>query len=291
MRSIFCMTLLSVLSGCAALHWSNTWPFLTENPKHIRKNQPLTFEDCLTQLDSILTKEVKHNFKNDDSAVAVLKALDGYGGIGFFFIGLWHLGYEIEKAASPNNNTFNPYYDPHFPEQTPKLVELFSQHEVSDPSARLRIIFSCYYKKLNHQVYNWDYEIAKIKAYWINGNAIYSLSNEMKQREDSIVNAYDFQRMVLGDTVVCWLSRPPRMVSHSPNWYYLTGTVNSMYASNAMISVKLTYIQSDKKTNEFTRDGTTFLKAGDTLYDQAINWHNKRYPTFNYNQNSFWRAP
>lgn len=44
--------------------------------------------------------ESKLNFKNEDSSIAVIKIVEGQGGIGHFFLGSWYLDYYYRKKPS-----------------------------------------------------------------------------------------------------------------------------------------------------------------------------------------------
>jgi hypothetical protein len=281
MKKLLYVFLTIFLTSCSS--WTKYWPYLSIPPKNVKTPEPKNIENCLTILDNALKPESKLNFKNEDSSIAVINIIEGQGGIGYFFLGSWNLDYYYRKKIH------GPVYRYDFPTEVPLIVEYFGGLGVSDHNAMIRIIFSCFYKKLNNIPYSEKVEATKIKKYWVNhaDNSV-ETSAQMRNREDSIINSFEFNKMSTGDTVVCWFRQPPKIMSKEPSSYYVTSIIEKKSTELKNITVRITDIITDKDTKELIFSDHSKFLAGDTLVVYPINWHLKKSKYFNYSRNENW---
>ncbi|MFO0355768.1 MAG: hypothetical protein ACK50A_02350 [Sphingobacteriaceae bacterium] len=281
MKKVLYVFLIIFLTSCSS--WTKYWPYLSIPPKNVRTPEPKNIEHCLTILDNALKPESKLNFKNEDSSIAVINIIEGQGGIGYFFLGSWNLDYYYKKDA------LGPIYPYDFPTQVPFIVKQFDDMGVSDANAMIRIIFSCFHKKLNNIPYSEKTEIQKIKQYWVNhADKSPETSVQMRNREDSIINAFAFNNTTIGDTVVCWFRQPPKIINQEPSSYYVTSVVEKKNTDLKNMTLRIKDIVTDKNTKELIFPDKSKYFIGDTLVEYPIDWHLKRLKYFNYNRNTYW---
>ena len=175
MKNLVNAALILSLIGC--VHWSKFWPYTNINPRDSHKYSPNKYEDSMFLLDTILKKEAINYFKDQDSSIAVLEISKNIGGS---LIGFWGLSYDYQEEIPTNSFSFHDF--------RPAIIDEFYRDGITDPEAMIRVIFSCYYKKINDIPFSWNREIKKLKSYWVSPDKIYkitSLSSEMHQREDN----------------------------------------------------------------------------------------------------------
>lgn len=176
-----------------------------------------------------------------------------------------------------------------FPTEVPLIVKQFECMGVSDANAMIRVIFSCFYKKLNNISYSEKIEVLKIKQYWINhAENSPETSMQMRQREDSIINIFEFNKTFMGDTVVCWFRYPPKIINKEPSSFYVTSVVEKKNTGFNNMTLRITGIVTDRNTKELIFPDKSKYVIGDTLIGYPINWHLKRLKYFNYNRNTYW---
>ena len=285
-RNLIVIFTIVLLTSCSNMHWSNYYPYCKVNPTIIKKNQPENFEDCLSQIETILSKESRTYFKNQDSTIAVIEICNYNKGIAGLFLNRWNLNYNGTSQGTTYQNEFRIK-----PTQPPVLLQKFEEKGLIDPRAMIRVIFSCYYKKINNLPYDWDLEIRKIKSYWINPEKIYYYSRESKEmesRENKILVNHHFEKLEVNDTVNVLYNRAPRLTKKSPDWYYLTGIIEFKIPERKEINVQLIAIESEFGDN-FILTATDTISVGDTLTDYCKGWLKKGEYYFNYHRNKEYR--
>jgi len=284
LKNSFLIAICFSALGCANMHWDYYYPYCQINPNYIKKNQPDNFENCLTIIDTVLNKKTKEYFKNQDSAIAVIDICSNEHGIAELFINRFHLDYRRKLNIQSYNHTIS------FESTKPSiLLDNFEAKGIDDPEAMVRVIFSCYYKKLNKLKYNWDTEIKKNKSYWISsklGDGF--ISSQIKNIENKIFNEYHFNQLDLFDTVEILYNRPPRVIKNTPDWFYLTGIIESKIPEKEMINIKLIDIKSDVDT-KYVNELNDTLRIGDTITDNSKGWLKRGIYYFNYKRNKEYR--
>jgi len=239
----------------------------------------------MTLLDSILTYEVIHNFKNSDSSIATIEISNEIGG---FFITNWSL-YKYGHTISPSSIGGAKQ---RMPEKPIDLPSQFIYDGIEHPGAMIRIMFNCYYKYLNNQQYDWKNEIDKMKSYWkCTDNTYYwgEVPDTIAKIENRILVNYRFGLLNPYDTVDIFYNRPPRLTKKSPDWYYLTGIIKYKLPKTKEINVELTDIKSEFGDKFLlTENDTIFI--GDTLTDYSKGWLKRGVYYFNYNRNTEYRT-
>jgi hypothetical protein len=279
MSKIILFFLSLVLIGCASMHWSNYFPYMKVNPNKMYLSQPVNYEDCLNQFDTILSDNVIKHFKALDSTIASIEISNEIGNL---FINHWNLAYYSKR----NPNIYHRKYN-----MKPPVIDKFIADSLSDPQAMIRVMFSCYHKKLNNIPYDWKYEIDKIRTYWVGSELIYNrahLRNSMKKYEYKILLNHHYNQLKLADTVDVLYNRAPRLNNKSPDWYYLTGIIKDKYPENKHIDVELIKIQSEFGA-EYILSKNDTITIGDTLNDFCKGWLRRGSYYFNYHRNKEYR--
>lgn len=172
------------------------------------------------------------------------------------------------------------------PKTPTDLVSQFIADGIYHPEAMLRVMFTCYYKQLNGQEYDWDYEINKIKNVWPKGNSINydaKLPEEIAQTENGKISTYKFNLLTVSDTVNILYNRLPKITNKSPDWYYLTGAINYKTPEKELINVKILDIESELNQKYLVWANDT-IQIGDTLTVNHSGWLAKNHYYFNYNK-------
>ena len=285
-RNLITTFTILLLTGCSSMHWSNYYPYCKVNPDIIKKNQPANFEDCLLQIDTILSTEARTYFKNQDSTIAVIEICNYNKGIAGLFLNRWNLNNNGTSQGTTYQNEIR--FKSTYP---PIVLQKFEAKGLIDPRAMIRVIFNCYYKKINNLPYDWNMEIQKIKSYWINPEKIYYYSRESKEmesRENKILVNHHFESLGKKDTVNVLYNRAPRLTKKSPDWYYLTGIIEFKIPEREEINVQLIAIESEFGEN-FILTETDTIFVGDTLTDYCKGWLKKGEYYFNYHRNKEYR--
>ena len=283
MRKILIIAILIFigLCGCGAIFpkWDYFYPYCKSNPARLSKPLPITYEDCLAQFDSVLSDKVINYFRTSDSTIASIEISQELGGL---FRNYW-------KFSLNSGDKQIEYLDiKDIKYKHPWVLQRFIIDGVYDPEAMIRILFNCYYKKLNNIPYNWEEEIQKLKSYWIPYK--YGLSKEMRKRENDILADYRFNLLEVGDTVDVLYNQAPRLklLRKTPDWYYLTGIIQYKLPKCKAINVKLTDIQSEFKKNYIIEEKDTIV-IGDTLTDYSYGWLKRGIYYLNYQRNKEYR--
>lgn len=272
-----------LLLGCAGAHFRNYQSYCQLPQEKVKALAPKNYDDCILAIDKVLSPVVKQHFKNQDSSIAVIELSDEIGG---FFTTKWGM-YRY-------NRRYHWPYKTHYklPKQPVELSSTFISDGVYHPKAMLRIIFSCYYKYLNGQQYNWQDEINKSKKLWPSGNPVdydASLPDTIARVENEIVADYYFNLLHVDDTVNLLYGRSPKLTKKSPAWYYLTAVINYKVPATKSIHVTLVQIISEYNQNFMVLNRDT-LSQGDTLTDYYKGWLSKEKYYFNYHTGKEYRA-
>lgn len=244
----------------------------------VRYMVPKNYENIIPNLDSILSPIAKQHFKNQDSSIAVIEICEEIGG---FFTTNWGM-YRYNKKNYPW-----PYilsYE--LPEKPKGIISQFISDEIYHPMAMLRIMFSCYYKYLNGQDYNWDAEIYQTKLLWPMHdptNYTLGLPDFIAKLESQRMSKYYFNSLNINDTVNVLFNRAPKLSKKSSDWYYITGIINYKIPESESISVRVIKIKSEFNQNYYLSDSDT-INQGDTLIDFHRGWLSRNKNYFNYHK-------
>lgn len=277
LKNITVLTIIFLLIGCASTHFSNYWPYSQIPPNKVKTLTPRNYEDCISALDSILSPVVKRHFKNQDSSIAVIEICEEIGG---FFTTNWALYRYNEQYHWPSSINLK------LPKEPLDIPSQFIYDGIYHPKAMLRIMFTCYYKYLNEQEYNWETEINKIKTTWPKENPTNfseSLPDTIAKLESIKMSKYEFNLLSQADTVNILFNRPPRLSKKSSDWYYLTGIINYKIPETESINLKIINIESELNQKYMVEDNDT-LVIGDTITDFHKGWLSRNKYYFNYNK-------
>ncbi len=280
---VFTLITSITLLGCAAAHFSTYLPYSQLPPQKVKALTPKNYDACLSAIDNVLSPVVKQHFKNQDSSIAVIEICNEIGG---FFTTNWGM-YRYNKQY---HWPYNTHYK--LPKQPFELSSIFISDGVYHPEAMLRIMFSCYYKYLNGQDYNWQDEINKSKKLWPAGNPVNyeaSLPDTVAKTENKILSNYYFNLLHVNDTVNILYGRSPKLTKKSPDWYYLTAVINNKIPETKSINVTLVEIISEFNQNYMVLKNDTLFQ-GDTLTDYYKGWLSKEKYYFNYHTCKEYRA-
>lgn len=264
-------------ASCASTHFSNFWPYSQLPPNKVQTLSPKTYEDCIPAIDSVLSQVVKQHFRNQDSSIAVIELCEEIGG---FFTTNWRL------------YRYNEYY--HWPlpnsEKVPKkpidIASKFIADGIYHPKAMIRIMFTCYYKHLNGQVYNWNDEINKMKALWPAESATNyheKLPKEIAEVEAEKISKYQFNLLDELDTVNILFNRPPKLTKRTSDFYYLTGVIITKIPETESIKLRIIDIESEINQKYMPNDNDT-LRIGDTITKYHNGWLSRNKYYFNYHK-------
>lgn len=276
------------ITSCASWHWSNYYLYTNVNPSKFYLDLPDNFEECLNQFDTILSYEVIKYFKSVDSTIAAIHISQEIGGL---FINFWNLRRYTNNydgsgfVSAEGRTTYNKRY-----QYKPGVIDSFVYMGVTDSEAMMRVLFSCYHKRLNSKQYDWVTEISKVNSYWI--PAKYGegkLSPEMKKREHKVLVDYHFKHLSLKDTVNILHNRAPRLISKIPDWHYLTGIIEFKIPESKSINLMLIDIKSEFGDNYMLIENDT-ISIVDTLTSYSDGWLKRGTYYFNYHRNTEYRT-
>lgn len=282
LRNFVVVVLIICISGCSSNNWSRYWPYSKLNPRVVQKQLPNDYEECLKYLDIILKDESKEYFKNRDSTIAVIEICDQIGG---FFVTNWYLNYFNNTHSDHDLNALLT-----LPKHAPGVARSFTKAGIGDPDAMIRVVFHCYFKKLNGLKYSWKEEINKMKIDWPyqkEPKPAYQIRKTALRKEWILKNKFFYTRLAENDTLISFFNKNPRVFDKTPNEFFLTGVLNFKQPEDAYINIRVTEIRSNTVTIEMPF-GDRVLQAGDTLSGNAIDWHKKNDSYFNYSQNTFY---
>lgn len=277
------LCLFFLIGNCTLSYGRNYWPYSKLSPNKLQSQKLFEYDDCLDALNAILTDEVKQRFQELDSIMAPIEICQEIGG---FFITNW----KLNRYGETKGTTASRWLQLKVPKQPENVPSRFIHDGVEHPEAMIRIIFTCYYKFLKGQEYNWKREIDKLKSYWINPEIIYyyvRLPDKMQIREDSIINNYYYSQMGINDSVVCLLRQPPKLFSKQPSWFYLTGVIQDKKEECKQINIKIVRIETEfnKQSVELKSDT---LSVGDVVSGLPIDWHKVDLKYFDYQNNRYY---
>jgi hypothetical protein len=270
------------LSGCSKNNWSRYWPYSNINPSKVQKQLPNNYEECLNYLDMILKDESKTYFKNQDSTIAVIEICEQIGG---FFVTNWYLNYFNNTNSDNNLNALMA-----LPSHAPGVARAFTKAGIGDPEAMIRVVFRCYFKKLNSIEYSWEEEINKMKIdrpYQKDPKLAYQIRKTALEKEWALKNKLFFNRLNKNDSLISFFNNRPRIFNKKPNEFFLVGVVNFKQPETESVNIRLTKVLSNKGTDKISFSERT-LQAGDTLSGNVVDWHKKNVKYFNYSENTFY---
>lgn len=274
-KKISFIVVLLTLVGCASAHFSYSWPYIQIPPEKVKKITPLSYQDCIAAIDDVLSPVVKKHFKNQDSSIAVIELCEGIGG---FFTTNWGL-YRYNKEYHWPYDRSIP-----LPNKPVNIASKFISDGIYHPEAMIRIMFTCYYKHLNGQIFSWQEEIEKIKKIWPKGDPInYSaeLPDSIAKIESEIMATFKFQLLEVNDTVNILYRRSSKLNKKSSDWYYLTGKINFKIPVTKSINIQILEIKSEFNQSYILRGVDTIMK-GDTITQYHNGWLSKNKYYFNY---------
>ncbi len=263
--------------GCASTHFSNYWPYSQVPPMKVKDMVPKKYETIIPNLDSILSPIAKKHFKNQDSSIAVIEICTEIGG---FFSTNWGLYRYNKKYHWPYDGSVE------LPEKPIGIISKFISDGIYHPEAMLRIMFTCYYKYLNGQDYNWENEINQTKALWPMSdptNYAIDLPDTVAKLESQKMSNYYFGLLNTNDTVNILYNRQPKLTKKSSDWYYITGIINYKIPESEAISIRIVKIESEFNQN-FYVTGSDTINQGDTIVQFHKDWLSRNHYYFNYHK-------
>lgn len=260
MKKVLAITLLLFFFNVSYSIFDDKWayPYLNVDSKNVKP--PVSIEDALVQLDFVLKPEIIQHFKqtNEPNAPILINKE-----IGDFFINRWLLNYNIRT----NEKTFK--IEP----KLPLFLNYFSNLGLDNPYLIMRVVFSCYHKRLNNIEFSVANEIEKIKQEYspseyniISTEQYWIALSRIKANEDSTLFMDKLSIYSINDTLGSFFYEEKRESS-----FYITGTIDSIDIENRTINLRVFDIVSNKRYREVYYNDRT-LKAGDTLYIRNRGW-------------------
>jgi hypothetical protein len=276
MRIFIMLTYIFILVGCHIPKWNYFYPYTTVNPEKFYKNLPNNYNDCLNQLDSILKPEGKNYFKQLETEIAVIEISND---IGRLFANHWNMGFYGEPIRSME-------YRFQREKKCPQFVNDFIKSGVSDPELMVRVLFTCFHKKLNNVNFNWNDEIAMLKKNWKQPASILengAFSGINRNRDDSLLNLNSLNIIQIADTVKCVNYTKQNFFSRQPDYYYLTGLVFKKDFIAQKITIKILDINTSERPNNIVLPDTLakFAKDYKLLNKKYFNFHYNNYYNLN----------
>lgn len=270
MKKFIVITLLISFSNISYSILDDKWayPYLNVDSKNVKP--PVSIKDALDQLDFVLKLEIIEHFKQTNEPIAPILICKE---IGDFFINRWFLDYHIRT----NDNIIK--IEP----KCPLFLNYFSNLGLNNPYLIMRVVFSCYHKRLNNIEFSIANEIEKIKQEFsasecniISTEQYWIALARIKANEDSTLFADKLNRYSTNDTLGRFFHEEKRESS-----FYITGTIDSMDKKNRTITLKIFDIVSDKRYREVYYNDRT-LKVGDTLHICSRGWNIYNELVYNY---------
>ncbi|MCA0446746.1 MAG: hypothetical protein LCH54_11025 [Bacteroidetes bacterium] len=243
-------------------------PYCKMSPKKIAA--PKTIQDCITQLDTVLTVEVKEHFRKQNEQIASIEIMKT---IGEDFVITWQLdfysgsgGYGF-SSKSKSEDLLNAL----------KIVGVKHHHLI------LKIVFNCLYKKLNEIPFDINIEVQNVKNEYDPllvreglGN-FYQSDLNIEAFEDSIITSFRFKDLGIGDTVgTCYHEKVRNSL------FYLTGVIDSINYVDQKILVRTIDISSNLRYRNVLINKRS-LVSGDTITVRFGDWYKKNEYEFDYN--------
>jgi hypothetical protein len=226
-------------------------PWTDKKHGELWKNRPNDISESLAWLDTMLSASAKNQFITTDEPFAVVEISEQLGQI---FISRWRLAKEINKS---------------------NLRSCFYQMGITDPAEMIRIIFTCYHRKMNYHSYDINNIIQQYQSYWVN-SSIYPESNYprlnpgIKALDDSITNKFFFDIARINDTLSASLFYSSHRLTPMPLRYDVETVVLEKNRDEQTLTVNLTKISSsDNETDSLWYDLKTKRKLGDTFEIKA----------------------
>ncbi len=242
----------------------NAFPFLRVDSKNVKP--PVSLEDALNQLNFVLKTEIVEHFKNEDEALATIKISQELGG---FFSTRWKLG---------NNNPYSRSL-----ENPSELILSFSRSNMNNPVLMMRVVFSCFHKKLNNKDFFLNSEIEKVrKDYSISEYNVVTFEQHLaalsriEAHEDSVVFAVILRRYSKNDTLGTRFYENMR-----ESKFYISGIIDTIDAVNNLIELKVFDIVSDKRYRNVLFNNE-LIRNGDKLIINGSAWQRLNDFSFNY---------
>jgi len=249
--------LLFCLTSC--YEYKSSWT--DGNINKIWKPVPQDLNECLNKLDTMFSREAKKHLIATEESFAVVEISRR---LGRAFIERWHL-----DGSNKSD-----------------LRSFFYQSGISDPLAMIRIIFTCYHRKLNNQLIDLDNIIAHYRSSWIQSKfsppfSYFYLDSNMQAIEDSISNKYYFDKAQVYDTLAGSLFYESHRLTSMPLSYYVEMIVLNKDTLNQVFTIKLIKASSSKNDSIWF-DNKIKRKIGDEFEFKPDNWDKKDELVFRY---------
>jgi hypothetical protein len=156
----------------------------------------------------------------------------------------------------------------------------------------LRIIFTCYHKKLNNNNFNLTEIINNYKSYWSKSIFVGSLSKgaptpnvwelnaKMENRDDGLLNKYFFDRVKISDTLTASFFYEHHRFTAKPLCYSIKVIVVNKDSVKTLVESRIIYISS-RKNSTVWYDDKTERKIGDII-ETSYEWDLKGESFFYY---------
>ena len=262
-------------SICYSQDWeSMLYPYLKTNLKNVQP--PNTINDALNQLDIVLKTEIVEHFKNENETIATIQICKV---LGDFFINHWKLNYNT-KFNFNNSITF---------EDTPStFLNYYSNLGLSNPYLIMRVVFSCYHKKLNNKEFSESNEIDLINKEFnssecnVESFEHYSTAkSRINFYEDSILFRNKLMRYYKDDVLGKRYYEEKRKSS-----FYISGCINKIDLTNNLITLQIVDIVSDKRYRSVYYNDE-LLNIGDTINVDFGEWYKYNDSIFNYRNGNY----
>ena len=227
----------------------------TKKTRELWSVKPDDVNECITRLDSILAEDAKNHFKSTPEDIAIIEICRD---LQHSFIRGWQLSNQS------------------------KLTWFFNNHKIYDPPEMLRIIFSCYHKKVNTGSYDLTSVIKQYESYWADSRTFappgqlspsdyWILNDKIINREDSLMNKYLFDRTNLRDVVEVSYYYEHNF-SSKPKRYDLQAIVIAKDSLKNLFRIRIAKI-SNEKNNPIWYDYKVKRRVGDTIEVKPQYWH------------------
>jgi hypothetical protein len=163
------------------------------------------------------------------------------------------------------------------------LILSFSRSNVNNPVLMIRVIFSCFHKKLNNKDFFFNSEIEKVrKDHSISEYNVVTFEQHLaalsriEAHEDSVVFAVILRRYSKNDTLGTRFYENMR-----ESEFYISGIINTIDAVNNLIELKVFDIVSDKRYRKVLFNNE-LVRNGDKLIINGSAWQKLNDYSFNY---------
>jgi len=278
MKIVIAFFLSCVLANCA--HGKLGWTDITT--KDVWRSLPNNIDQCMAMLDTILSEKAKFHFKNTEESIAVIQISRELGPT---FIGAWNLR-ETGTFYNGPKKKLDVWTQVHGLSTNSNISYYLNQYGINDPIEMLRIIFTCYHKKLVNNFFDLTEIANTYKSYWIKSRFVtlpgtgsptpnlWELNTKMEKRDDSLVNKYFFDRVKVSDTLTTFLFYEKHRFTGKPLSYSIEALVVNKDSISSIVKSKIILISNRKNSPEWY-DNKTKREVGDIIETGADRWNIK----------------